>query len=181
MRLLPIALVVLGCKSHESPPRISVDAVDDAEATAFASSLATTVLPCDEAKLSPLVDARALAAKLALTSTAPDTARVANKLATTSTGARVLCGWLGGTSSYTLVGVRTVDGQPRPIMRRIAIEPESGAMYVNYDQLHLARTRSDGVVRIVDAYAYRQGAWLSELLRANLDSTALDVLGPTKL
>lgn len=179
MRLVLIALVVFGCKSHDAAPRLTVDTVSEAEATAFATTLATLARPCDVATLAPLVDATALAAKFALGSAAADTAATARKLATSPTGVRVLCGWLEGTSSYTLVGTRTVDGQPRPIMRRLAVHPESGAVFVNYDQLHVGKSRADGTVRLVDAFSYRQGTWISELLLANLDAPKLDYLGPT--
>lgn len=145
MRLLAATLAVLsmlGCKDG-SRPRVAADA----EARAFADSLAAEVVPsCDVAKLSLRIDSREA-----------------------STAARLFCQWLAGASSYTRVGLRMVDGKPRPIMRRLLDDPTTGAMFVGYDELVLAPPQGGSGPRLADAFSYRQSVWISELLAANKD------------
>lgn len=128
MRLLVVLLVVLGCKGREAAP----SKVTEADAKAFAETLAASVIPCSPEKLAPL--------------------------APVETVARGLCDWMNGIASYRLVRVAVTDGQPRPIMRRLLATP-AGGMLVNYDELQLART--NGTVTLADAYSYRQAKWLA--------------------
>lgn len=89
-----------------------------------------------------------------------------------------MCAWLAGISSYYLVGVRTVGGQPKVIMRRLITSPATGGVHVNYDALQLRRGQ-DRELRLVDALAYRQGKWLSELIASNARAPELDFVGAT--
>jgi hypothetical protein len=80
---------------------------------------------------------------------------------------RLLCQWLTGVTSYKLVGIRTVDGKPHPIMRRLLSDPDSGAMFVGYDELVLARPAKAKDLMLTDAFSFRQNVWISELLAGN--------------
>lgn len=137
MRLLAAVFalpIVLGCKDGSKP------ADPAATARAFAESLATEVIPtCDEATL---------VARLESTD-AP-------------TAARLLCQWLAKVHSYKLVGLRPVEGQPHPIMRRLLVDEPTGAMFVAYDELTLTPKG-----KLADVFSFRQGVWVSELLAAN--------------
>src|SRR5688572_29163216 len=119
MRLLPgLLLVVLGtsaCKSGDKPrpattgsgsAAVAATGVDEAEARAFAEKLVLGVRPCN-----------------------PDTVGASFE---TPAYATMFCEWMYGITSYRLVGVRTVDGRPRPILRRFRVDAD-GALRVSYD------------------------------------------------
>lgn len=150
MRLLAVVFVfgcVLGCKDGSKP------ADPAATARTFAESLATEVIPaCDQTKL---------------------VARL--EIADAATAARLFCQWLANVHSYKLVGLRTVDGQPHPIMRRLLVDEPTGAMFVAYDELVVTAKG-----KLADAFSFRQGVWLGELLAANAnvaDGMPSDFLG----
>ena len=155
MRLLAVLLLALvplqggGCK--DGTPASNPTAT----ARAFAESLATDVIPtCDETKLVERIES-------------PDR----------PTTARLFCQWLRGVASYKLVSVRTVDGQPHPIMRRLIHDP-SGAIFVAFDELVLATPKGARTPVLADAFSFRQGVWLSELLATNAATGAqTDYLG----
>lgn len=129
----------------------------------------------------PATAARTFAAELAREAVPLcDEARVAERVAAADkpTLARLFCQWLRGSASYTLVSLRNVDGAPHPIMRRLISDPESGAMFVAFDELVLATPKGTNKPALADAFSFRQGVWLSELLAANAASGAqTDYLG----
>jgi hypothetical protein len=122
--------------------------VDEAEARAFAERLAASVVPCDPTAI---------------------TDRMASD---GPVAARLFCEWMQGIASYKVVGVRHVGGQVHPITRRLIKDAATGAMFVNYDELALARTGND--TKLADAQSFRQGVWLTDLVASNGDSQ-----GPT--
>jgi hypothetical protein len=149
MRLLwVLTLVLVACKSGDKPRAAtgsglaggsaltsSSSTVQEADARAFAEKLAVSVQPCVPG---------------ALATSFVDGAH---------TG--MFCEWMYGITSYRVVGVKTVDGEARPIMRRFRVDA-SGALRVNYDVVKLVK--KDNNVLLADVYSYRQGKWLSELL-----------------
>jgi len=141
MRLLAVCLVVcLGCKGQQkvpAPSQAGSGAISEVEARTFAEKLAATATPCTETTLEPLLARPELA--------------------------HGLCAWLEGSASYRLMRVKPVDGEQRPIMRRL--REDEGTLRVAYDQLKLAR--EDAGLVLVDVYAYRQAKWLSETLPGN--------------
>lgn len=183
MRLLVVAVLALGCRSREEAPKLAVDPVSEADAKAFAETLVTMVKPCDDAKLVPVIDAVAMAGKFALHSKLPNASQASRQLARSPVGARVFCAWMRGIEDYKLLRVVMRDNEPRPIMRRMIREPRSGSMVVGYDELQLGTTRKDKKVRMIDAFSYVQGQWITELLGGNLAAMAqsLDYLGDLPL
>jgi hypothetical protein len=156
MRLLAavvLALVPLfgiACKDGTRAPSPAVTA------RTFAESLAADVIPtCDETKLLARIESN-----------------------DRPTAARLFCQWLRGAASYKLVSLRTVDGQPHPIMRRLISDRKSGAMFVGFDELVLATPKGASKPLLADVFAFRQGVWLSELLAANaVEGAQTDYLG----
>jgi hypothetical protein len=185
MRLLWIAvLVAVGCKDgREARPSVAVDPVPEAVATTFAHSFAGMAKNCEEQKLARMIDAPAMAAKFAAQSTLPTAPEAARQLANSTLGARILCAWMRGVDEYKLLRVRMVGSEPRPVLRRLIKDPRSGATVVGYDELQLGTSRKDRQVRIVDAFSYVQGQWITQLLGGNLDAMAksLDYLGDLPL
>jgi hypothetical protein len=106
-------------------------------------------------------------------------ARIVERIESTDapTAARLLCQWLANLHSYKLVSLRVVDGKPHPIMRRLLLDQPTGAMFVAYDELVLSPKGT-----LADAFSFRQGVWISELLTANANVAAgspSDFLGPS--
>lgn len=164
MRLLVVlALVLAACKGRATPSSTGSGAgsaatnaapISEADARAFAEQLVTEVMPtCDESKV---------AAKLS-----SDNAALV---------ARLFCEWVRGISHYKVIGVRNVKGQIHPITRRMLTDPDTEAMFVNYDELVLVRTGA-GELRLADVFSFRQAVWLSELLAANATGGPTDYLG----
>ena len=150
MRLLAVLLLAAapllgaGCKDGSRPTNTA------AAARTFAETLATELVPtCDEATL---------VAKL--------------EIGDRPTAARLYCQWLRGAHSYKLVSLRTVDGAPHPIMRRLLVDPQTGAMFVGYDELVLSFRGATPA--LTDVFSFRQGVWISELVIGNVNPT-----GPT--
>lgn len=183
MRLFALAFVLFAaCKSQEQAPagpQLTVGPVTEEEAKAFAEKLIPLVRPCDPAKLEPLIDREALAARFMTRTEMPDKKPIAMELARRPVAGRILCGSMAGIDEYRLLHVHMVDGKPRPVLRRIISDKRSGAVVPGYDELELGKTKADGVVRIVDAYSYMQGQWLTEILSGNRDALAqsVDYLG----
>jgi hypothetical protein len=169
MRLLAVVLLVAACKGKEAAPAQAPKTAPPAAATQAAATQAITE---DEA--------RDYARELSTVALPCNAVTMADQFGDNATAGRLLCDWLGGVSSYTLVGVRSVDGVPHPIMRRLLTNADSGAMFVNYDELALTRG-DDGALHLADVFSYRQGVWISELLEANAATTPgnADFLGPS--
>jgi len=187
MRLLLFAAVaVFGCsKSREAPApvRAELDPVSEADAKAFAETFAVAAKNCDEAKLAPMIETQAMAVKFMRQTTLPNAPAAAQTIARSTLGARILCAWMKGVDEYKLLHVRMVGGEPRPILRRLITDPRSGATIVGYDELQLGMSRRDHQVRVVDAFSYVQGQWITQLLGGNVDAMAksLDYLGDLPL
>jgi tetratricopeptide (TPR) repeat protein len=192
MRLMVMALghvvalvVVTGCKSRKpaGPPPMEVDPVTEAAAKTYAESFAKLAIPCDQAQMTAAIDAQAMAAKFAQHSKLPNRHGLARSLAGSPVGARIVCAWMNGIEDYKLLRVVVRDGEPRPIMRRTIRDPRSGALVFGYDELHVGTTRKDKTVRMVDAFSYVQGQWITELIGGNTAAMAqsLDYLGDLPL
>src|SRR6185503_18367276 len=155
MRLLVFAaLLVAGCgKKSEAPApvRAEIDPVGEADAKAFGEKFAAEAKNCEEARLAPLIDTNAMAAKFQGQTSLPNAPAAARILAKSTLGARILCAWMKGVDEYKLLRVRMVGTEPRPILRRLIKDPRSGATIVGYDELQLGTTRRDHQVRVIDA------------------------------
>jgi cellobiose-specific phosphotransferase system component IIA len=154
MRLLVVTALGLtlvtgaaGCKGRAP---LADRPIGEAEASAFAQRFAADVIPCDGARVALLLDTAAMARRV----TPPPEVESVALLAT-----EAICAWLSGIESYRLVRVQLRDGRPQPIMRRLFVQP-SGAMFVNYDRLELAR--SGATIGLADVFSYRQGKWVSD-------------------
>jgi len=179
MRLLVVSiLVAAACKGQQGTSRIAVGPVSDADARAFGDKLVPMLKPCDEAKVAQVVDAGAMAAKFLAQSALPDAKGAAARLAKTDVGARLLCAWMRGVDDVRVLHTKTVGTEPHLILRRQIHDPRSGGIVVGYDELQLGTSEKDHQVRIVDAFTYVQGQWISQLVSGNLDATQpLDYLG----
>lgn len=180
MRLFVLAFVVCAaCKGKESSaPKGQVGAVTEAEAKAFADKLIPLAKPCEPAKLEPLIDREALAARFLSHTSLPGADRVAADVAKRPIGAMILCRAMTGIDEYKLLHVVVRDGSTRAVMRRLITDKRNGDTIAGYDELALGKSR-DGVVRIVDSYSYVQGQWISEVIGGNRDALAqsVDYLG----
>jgi len=157
-----------GCPQAAQPP--DVDPVTLAEARGFAVRFTKVVTPCDHSKLDPMFDLRAFAARYRHGKSTTATEAAAKELERKATLPSVLCAWQDGAESYQLLRVRIVDGQPRPVFRRILKDARTGVGTVNYDELMLGTSRGDHKVRVIDVYSFAAGQWVSELLRATTDA-----------
>lgn len=180
MRLLVLAFVICAaCKGQESSaPKGQVGSVSEAEAKAFAEKLIPLVKPCEPAKLAPLVDKEALAARFRSHTSLPGADQLAADIAKRPLGAMILCRAMTGIDEYKLLHVVVRDGSTRAVMRRLITNKANGDTIAGYDELALGKSR-DGVVRIVDSYSYVQGQWISEVIGGNRDALAqsVDYLG----
>lgn len=159
MRLLAavVLALLLGCRDG-SPP-----ANPQAEARAFAETLARDVIPTC---LPATVQARMHQG----TRHSTDMPVLA----------RLLCEWLDGIHSYKFVGFRNRKVEPgdspfpHPIMRRLRLDKDTGAMFVVYDELVLVRPEGSKELRLDDVFSFRQAVWLGDLVDANKSG-----VGPT--
>jgi hypothetical protein len=167
---LPLVIIVCAafaaCKRHV----VDVDPVTTAEATEFARRFAATALPCDPAKLDELVDEDALAAKFVEHTSATGASIAADRLVEQRTGATVVCAGNARAVAYKLLHVHDVNGDPRPIMRRLVTAPRTNVVAVAYDELQLGKSRRDHQVRVIDVYYYLAGQTLSELISGVTDA-----------
>src|SRR5262245_57025916 len=138
-----VILAVLGCKKREPPLVLAVDPVSEADAKIFADKLVPMVKPCEDAKVAPLVDQRAMAAKFATTSKLPNVEQSARALIKTAMSPRFVCAWMRGITEYKLLRVKAVGSESHPIMRRLFRDPRSGQTVIGYDELQLGTTRTD--------------------------------------
>ena len=169
MRSWLLMLAALGC--HRSAPPPDVDPVTPAQATSFAQTFVKAAMPCDAEKLKPLIDVKAFSARFRHGDVSFAVEGGAYALEQSSAVTEVLCAWQAHAEDYQLLHVRTADGQPRPVLRRILKDARTGVHAVGYDELMLGVSRADHQVHLVDVYSYIQGQWLSELLRSMTDAT----------
>jgi hypothetical protein len=146
------------------PPQLAVDPVNEAEATEFAQRFVSTVQPCDETGMDALIDEEGLAAKFAERTKVLGASFAASKLVDDRAGAHAMCAAVKAAKSYKVLRVRTIKGEPRPLLRRLVKVPKTGAITVGYDELQLGKSRRDHRVRVVDVYFYFAGEWLSEAM-----------------
>jgi tetratricopeptide (TPR) repeat protein len=82
--------------------------------------------------------------------------------------ARILCAWQQGVEGYRMLHMGKREGQPAPIMRRLARAPRKPVVIVGYDQLILEKQGKD--IKLVDVYSYTQGDFLANLLVNGMDA-----------
>ncbi len=178
MRALVIAAIVslgalvVACKGSTLKAR--VDPVTEAEARTFVDKFVTTVTPaCAIPKIDPLVDHEALAARFADRASTPGlrTNVAAELFERRHSGAIILCSWLGTGAEMRLLSITPGN---QPIVRKLAKAPGAKSEGVGYFRLELGRSQADGKVRIVDAYSYLQGAWLTEVLSQIVEAAQSD-------
>jgi hypothetical protein len=158
----------LGC--HRTAPPPDVDPVAMTEAKAFAARFARVANPCDRGKIDPMFDFEAFGARYRHGESTLAVEAAAHEIERNATLANVLCAWQAGAESYQLLRVRIVDGQPRPLFRRVGQNTRTHVSTVNYDELMLGASRRDHKVRVIDVYSYSIGQWVSELLRSTTDA-----------
>jgi hypothetical protein len=168
MRWIVVACFVLACR--DKPPVANVEPATDDQAVAFATRLVAASTPtCDEAKLDAMIDHDALAVKVGDRTHAGAKKQdvIATVVAKRHSGVKVLCAWLGSGARFKVMNVTNA----RPLVRKLFREGTAKAQGVAYFKFELGKSRADGVVRMVDAYAFIEGAWLTELLAQVVDAT----------
>jgi hypothetical protein len=178
---LAVAVVAAGalCACERATPKVDVDPATAAQAKVFASKLiaAATASPaggCDEDQLAALIDHDAIAAKVAEHSKLGGKRdAIAEVIARRHSGVKVLCAWLGVGASFKLLAINGTQ----PLIRKILREPGAKGSGVAYYGFELGRSRGDGVVRLIDAYSYVEGAWMSEILGQMVDATLAAGIG----
>ncbi len=158
--VLAVGLAASGCTACKEKHADRPAGVTEADARELATWMSEHMTHCDEDMLAARIDGKALAARLA-PATSKDPAQEA---------AHQTCAWMQGIQSYTLVGIRTVDGVPTPIMRRLLVSPTDGQLLVNYDRITLSRTDPAPKTHIVDLFSYRQGLSIADVLAARTPS-----------
>jgi hypothetical protein len=165
---LGLALAALGCRAAPPP---DVDPVTPAQAAAFATEFAKAAMPCDHARLDRLFDVAGFSARFRHGDSSLMMDGAVASLEQTPLVPNILCAWQEGAEGYRLLRVRTVDGQPRPLFRRIVKHPRTHVSMVGYDELMLGASRTDHKVRVLDIYSYVQGQWVSESVRSVTDAS----------
>jgi hypothetical protein len=145
------------------------------QATDVGQQFLAAALPCVESKVGDLIDHEALAGRFKAHSKNKANSLVVRKIVDERFAAHLVCAWQRKTVSYKVLHVHTVDGQPRPILRRVVKSERTGVQMVAYDELVLAASRKDHRVRVIDIYSYVTGQMLSELLGSGADATAAAV------
>lgn len=177
MRLLLVIAALAACKNA---PQLDVDPVGLADATTFAEQFVALARPCDLDKVAALIDQEAMAAKYAQHSKAKGSRLAAKQLAADRTnGARIICAEAKTAMEFKVLHVLMVDGEPRPVVRRLVRSPSGVDTMVNYDQLQLGRSRRDHQVRVIDIYSLFNGQWMSEQISGFGDSLANTGFGDT--
>jgi hypothetical protein len=163
---LPLLLALASCDKGVPAPA-KMDPVTMDEAKRLATDFQAAVTPCDGAKVDPLIDGENLIRRAIQKSTVKGSMRdgIAKGMRSNSVG-RMLCQGWGADATYTLLRIREVDGQPRPLFRLISDDA------VNYHELELGKSRSDHRVRVVDVRIFASGDLLSESLTQMLDQAA---------
>jgi hypothetical protein len=169
MRFALVLALVVGCQN-----RHEVEPVTAAEANDLAGKFAAAMLPCDEAKLAELIDGEAMAQRAEQAAHSREGKLAGMGLRDARTTAHFLCVGQASTEKYGLLHMKTVEGEPRPVMRRLARATLKPVVIVGYDELKLGK--AGGKVRVVDIYSYAQGAWMTETSAAGMDAmTGADV------
>lgn len=167
MRFVLVLALMVGCQH-----RHDVNPVTAAEANDFATKFAAAMLPCDEAKLAELIDGEAMAQKAEEAAHTREGRLSGVGLRNPRTLAHFLCIGQASTEGYRLLHMKTVGGESRPVMRRLARATLKPVVIVGYDELQLGK--SDGKVRMIDLYSYVQGAWITESTRASIEALGVD-------
>lgn len=139
MRLLVLAVLLLGCKEK---PAAAPGTLTNEAATTFAGTLSEEMTHCDEDRVANLLDI----------------APPANGIT-----AHLICSWMQGIQSYKLVSLRTTTKPPAIVMRRLRVDPATGALLANYDRVDLTRKDKPARTLITDVFSYRQARSATEI------------------
>lgn len=169
--MIVVLAVVGGCEK----PAPKLEPVSDAEAQAFAKQVQAAALPCDTEKLAELIDGDAIATRMEKAAQSNESHLGAQQFRDPHSIARIVCAWQQGVEGYRMLHLRTKDGQPRLIMRRLARAPRNSVVIVGYDELMLGKHGKD--VKIVDLYSFAQGDWLSNILSSGMNAMSEQGLG----
>lgn len=164
LRWIVVLAVVVGCEKNA--PKL--DPVPDADAEAFAKQFAAAALPCDADKLAQLIDGDAITTRMEDAAKSKESKFGAQQFRDPRAIARIVCAWQQGVDGYRMLHLRTKDGQPRLVMRRLARAPRKAVVIVGYDELMVGKHGKD--VKLVDLYSFAQGDWLSDLLSSGMDA-----------
>ena len=168
LRMIVVLAAAVACEKPAPKPA----PVSDAEAQAFAKQVEAAALPCDTDKLAALIDGDAIAARMEKAAHSKESEIGAQQFRDPRSIARIVCAWQQSVEGYRLLHLRTKDGQPRLVMRRLARAPRKSVEIVGYDELMLGKHGKD--VKLVDLYSFAQGDWLSNLLTSGMDAMTGD-------
>ncbi|MCE9573151.1 MAG: hypothetical protein K8W52_08335 [Deltaproteobacteria bacterium] len=153
------ALALTAC-SKPVPAPDEMDPVSLDEAKAVAAAFKAAYVPCDPARVDALLDFESLVRRAIQRVEAPDDLRrgIAEGARAKGGAGQMLCAGVTADSTYDLLRIKDVHGQPRPLLRIISNSA------VNYHELELGKSRTDHRVRIVDIQIYTSGDRLSDTL-----------------
>jgi tetratricopeptide (TPR) repeat protein len=164
LQLIVLVVVVVGCEKNA--PKL--EPVSDVEAQAFAKQFEAAALPCDIDKVAAMIDGDAITSRMEGAAKSQETKFGAQQFRDPRSIARIVCAWQQGVEGYRMLHLRTKDGQPRLVMRRLARAPRKSVVIVGYDELMLGKHGTD--VKLVDLYSFAQGDWLSNILTSGMDA-----------
>jgi hypothetical protein len=154
-----LALALAACSGDGAPRPTAMDPVSADEAAELARRFEAAVEPCVGAKISLLLDIdNVIRRAVKASGLKPNEERElykGMKMAAPRIGDQ-LCVDFPDDSDFTLLRIRDIDGQPRPLFRNLS------AKGVNYFELELGKSKKDQQVRIIDMYIYLSGENLSE-------------------
>lgn len=168
-RWVLVSVLVVACKKEQpAPPQVTPPTLD--EATAFANQFAKHMLPCDRSALAADLDIdqmvkRALAGRRMHGNEASGIKNgVSGSLVTSLCEATTTDNGVAAANapSYALVRVRTVGGEPRPLLR---LASDGG---LTYHELTLDKQADR--IRVADILLYATGETFSEMIGTMLDA-----------
>ncbi|MCE9572353.1 MAG: hypothetical protein K8W52_04290 [Deltaproteobacteria bacterium] len=161
--LVLAAALIAACASTAAPPRSPAPpparttpppaaSLDEATVRATGLTLAAALSPCDQDKVTALLDRPALRALIEARAPGDDALALVELFV--STGAVKLCAWFDDPVEVRLLRVRDVHGVRQALIRKVS------AAGVGYFDVRVS-VGPDGP-RIVDVYSHNNGTWLDQ-------------------
>ncbi len=165
-----LVLIAAACSGQKSTPTTGAPSPAPAkEATdehgALALRLVAAARPCNVAQVTALLDREGFVKLIEQRASAKkDAVRFLEQFV--STASNKFCAWVAGAVEVRMLRVRSVDGERRPLLRKVS---DTGFGYFDVR----AAPTADGL-RIVDIYSHNNGTWISQEMADIVLSPAAD-------